>query len=247
MAAYLWIAVGSALGGVARYWCSGVAARLIGETFPWGTIIVNIVGSFIIGFFATLTGPDGRIFADTLTRQFVMIGILGGYTTFSSFSLQTLSLVQDGEWWLAGANIALSVVACLVAVWLGYRARRLDQLLEVDLTMALSRDAVLLRIFIGEDDKADHRPLYEAIVLKAREMHLAGATVLRGPMGFGHSSVLHTTKIVRLSQDLPLVIEIVDSEEKINGFVDAIEGMMGSALVTTEKVKVIQYGTKRLD
>jgi len=100
----------------------------------------------------------------------------------------------------------------------------------VDLTMALSRDAVLLRIFIGEDDKADHRPLYEAIVLKAREMHLAGATVLRGPMGFGHSSVLHTTKIVRLSQDLPLVIEIVDSEEKINGFVDAIEGMMGSAL-----------------
>ena len=95
--------------------------------------------------------------------------------------------------------------------------------------MALSRDAVLLRIFIGEDDKTDHRPLYEAIVLKAREMHLAGATVLRGPMGFGHSSVLHTTKIVRLSQDLPLVIEIVDSEEAINKFLDAIEGMMGSA------------------
>ena len=93
--------------------------------------------------------------------------------------------------------------------------------------MPLSRDAVLLRIFIGEDDKADHKPLYEAIVLKAREMHLAGATVLRGPMGFGHSSVLHTTKIVRLSRDLPLVIEIVDSEEKINTFVDAIEGMMG--------------------
>jgi len=113
--------------------------------------------------------------------------------------------------------------------------------------MPLSRDAVLLRIFIGEDDKTDHRPLYEAIVLKAREMHLAGATVLRGPMGFGHSSVLHTTKIVRLSQDLPLVIEIVDSEEKINAFLDAIEGMTGSALVTTEKVKVIQYGTKRLD
>src|SRR5206468_7496420 len=100
----------------------------------------------------------------------------------------------------------------------GLRSRRLDQRPEVDLTMPLSRDAVLLRIFIGEDDKTDHRPLYEAIVLKAREMHLAGATVLRGPMGFGHSSVLHTTKIVRLSQDLPLVIEIVDSEEKINAF-----------------------------
>ena len=120
MAAYLWIAVGSALGGVARYWCSGVAARFMGETFPWGTLIVNVVGCFIIGFFAAITGPDGRVFADTLTRQFVMIGILGGYTTFSSFSLQTLNLVQDGEWWLAGANIALSVVACLVAVWLGF-------------------------------------------------------------------------------------------------------------------------------
>ena len=120
MASYFWIAIGSALGGVARYWCSGVAARLIGETFPWGTIIVNIDGSLIIGFFATLTGPDGRIFADTLTRQFVMIGFCGGYTTFSSFSLQTLALLQDGEWLLASANIALSVIACLLAVWAGY-------------------------------------------------------------------------------------------------------------------------------
>jgi PII-like signaling protein len=126
-------------------------------------------------------------------------------------------------------------------------ARRLDQRLEVDLTMPLSRDAVLLRIFIGEDDKSDHKPLYEAIVLKAREMHLAGATVLRGPLGFGHSSVLHTTKIVRLSQDLPLVIEIVDREEAINAFLTAIEPMIGSVLVTTEKVKVIQYGTNCLD
>ena len=113
--------------------------------------------------------------------------------------------------------------------------------------MKLSRDAMLLRIFIGEDDKADHKPLYEAIVLKAREMHLAGATVLRGPLGFGHSSVLHTTKIVRLSQDLPIVIEIIDTEEKINAFVDAIEGIMGSGLMTLEKVKVIQYGTERVD
>lgn len=113
--------------------------------------------------------------------------------------------------------------------------------------MKLSRDAMLLRIYIGEDDKTDHKPLYEALVLKAREMGLAGATVLRGPMGFGHSSVLHTTKILRLSQDLPLVIEIVDSEEKVDAFVDAIGPMMGSALVTTEKVKVIQYGTSRID
>ena len=113
--------------------------------------------------------------------------------------------------------------------------------------MKLSRDAMLLRIFIGEDDKADHKPLYEAIVLKAREMHLAGATVLRGPLGFGHSSVLHTTKIVRLSQDLPIVIEIIDTEEKINAFIDAVEGIMGSGLMTLEKVKVVQYGTERVD
>ena len=108
--------------------------------------------------------------------------------------------------------------------------------------MPLSRDAVLLRIFIGEDDKADHKPLYEAIVLKAREMHLAGATVLRGPLGLGQSSHLHTTKILRLSQDLPMVIEIVDSEEKIEALLAAIEPIMGSGLVTTEKVKVIRYG-----
>ena len=120
MASYFWIAIGSALGGVARYWCSGVAARLVGETFPWGTLIVNVVGSFIIGFFATLTGPDGRVFASSTARQFVMIGICGGYTTFSSFSIQTLNLAQDGEWFRVGANIVLSVVCCLVAVWAGH-------------------------------------------------------------------------------------------------------------------------------
>jgi len=109
--------------------------------------------------------------------------------------------------------------------------------------MQIPHDAVLLRIFIGENDRWEHRPLYEAIVLKAREMHLGGATVLRGPMGFGHSSRLHTTKILRLSEDLPLLIEIVDSEEKINGFLPALDSMMGSGLITMEKVRVLQYGT----
>jgi CrcB protein len=117
---YCWIALGSAIGGVARYWCSGVAARLFGETFPWGTLIVNITGSFIIGFFATLTGPDGRIFAGSTMRQFVMMGLLGGYTTFSSFSLQTLALAQGNQWLEAGGNILVSVVLCLLAVWLGH-------------------------------------------------------------------------------------------------------------------------------
>jgi PII-like signaling protein len=109
--------------------------------------------------------------------------------------------------------------------------------------MTLPRDAMLLRIFIGEDDRSrDGRPLYEAIVLKAREAHLAGATVLRGPMGFGHSSLLHTAKILRLSGDLPLIIEIVDTEAKIKDFLPTLDSMMPSGLVTLEKVQVVQYG-----
>jgi PII-like signaling protein len=106
----------------------------------------------------------------------------------------------------------------------------------------IPRDAMLLRIFIGEDDKYRGRPLYETIVLRAREQHLAGATVLRGPMSFGHSSRLHTAKILRLSEDLPFVIEIVDEEAKIKGFLPELEKMMSSGLVTLEKVQVIRYG-----
>ena len=112
--------------------------------------------------------------------------------------------------------------------------------------MQIPRDAVLLRIFFGEDDKFGNLPLYEAIVLKAREMHLAGATMLRGHVGYGHSSRLHTTKILRLSQDLPNVVEIVDSEERINAFLPVLDGMMSAGgLVTLEKVQVLQYGTDR--
>src|SRR5258708_40101748 len=95
MTAYLFIAIGSALGGVARYWCSGIAARLIGETFPWGTLSVNVLGSFIIGFFATFTGPDGRIYVSSTARQFWMVGFCGGSTTLSSFSLRTLQLLNE--------------------------------------------------------------------------------------------------------------------------------------------------------
>jgi uncharacterized protein len=111
--------------------------------------------------------------------------------------------------------------------------------------MQIPKQALLLRIFFGEDDKLGGRPLYEAVVLKAREMHLAGATVLRGPMGFGASSRLHTAKILRLSEDLPLVIEIVDSEDKIDEFLPVLDGMMSSGLVTLEKVQVLQYGSKK--
>ena len=106
-------------------------------------------------------------------------------------------------------------------------------------------DALLLRIFLGEDDRANGKPLYEALVLKAREMGLAGATVLRGPMGFGRASRLHTTKILQLSNDLPIVVEIIDSREHIDAFLRAIEPMMGSGLVTLEKATVIRYGDSK--
>jgi PII-like signaling protein len=111
--------------------------------------------------------------------------------------------------------------------------------------MQLPKQAVLLRIFTGENERYNDRPLYEAVVMKAREMQLAGATVLRGPMGFGKSSLIHTDKILRLSMDLPLVIEIVDSEEKINAFLPVLDEMMGSGLVTLEKLQVLQYGSEK--
>jgi hypothetical protein len=108
--------------------------------------------------------------------------------------------------------------------------------------MMVPNDAKLLRIFVGENDKADGRPLYEAIILRAREAHLAGATVLRGPMGFGHSCLLHTTKILRLAENLPIIIEIVDSEAKIDAFLPTLDAMMTGGLITLEKVQVLCYG-----
>lgn len=116
----LWIFVGGGLGSLARWGASGLIANKVGETFPWGTLVVNVTGSFVIGLFATATGPEGRWMASPTFRQFIMLGICGGYTTFSSFSLQTLTLVEEGQWFRAGANAVLSLVLCLVGVWLGH-------------------------------------------------------------------------------------------------------------------------------
>ena len=128
LAAYLIIGLGSALGGVARYGCGVLAAALWPVAFPWMTILINILGSCVIGLFATLTGPDGRLLVGTLWRQFVMVGVCGGYTTFSAFSLETFDLLRAGRPLAAGANVTLSLALCLIAVWLGHRvARRVNQ------------------------------------------------------------------------------------------------------------------------
>ena len=125
---YLVIAIGGALGTVTRFWLSGTVAQRFGETFPAGTFLVNVTGCFVIGFLAALTGPEGRVWASPTLRQFLMIGVLGGYTTFSSFSLQTLVLARDGQWIYAGVNALGSLVSCLLAVWAGdYLATLINQ------------------------------------------------------------------------------------------------------------------------
>jgi CrcB protein len=120
--AYLWVALGGALGSVSRYWINGLVSDKIGAAFPWGTFVINVTGSLVIGIAGALAIPEGRL--DTPTRQFVtqflMVGVCGGYTTFSSFSLQTLNLIRDREWLYAGGNILLSVLLCMIAVWFGW-------------------------------------------------------------------------------------------------------------------------------
>ncbi len=122
MLAYLWVAVGGALGSVGRFWLNGIVSTKVGETFPWGTMVINVSGSFVIGFFGALTAPEGRLNSQSraFATQFFMTGLCGGYTTFSSFSWQTLQRIQDREWLDAGGNIVLSITLCLIAVGLGY-------------------------------------------------------------------------------------------------------------------------------
>jgi protein CrcB len=256
LAVYLAVGAGAAIGGVLRAGVSLGSIEVLGPAFPWGTLAANVLGSFVIGFYAELSGPDGRLIASGRQRQFVMAGICGGFTTFSVFSLESSRLLASGDLGLAAANIGGSVIVWLLAVWAGHTlAMRLNRLNgrrqaarpdreRID-EMQLPEQALVLRIYIGEDDRDDGRPLYEAIVLKAREMHLAGATVIRGALGYGHSSRLHTSKILRLSEDMPLVIEIVDSEEKIEAFLPELDRLMTSGLITLENIRVLQYGSQR--
>lgn len=120
MGPYVTVAIGSALGGVARHWCTVVSIEWLGVAFPWGTLFINILGSFVIGFFFAIAEPHSRFEASTNVRLFIMTGICGGYTTFSAFSLQSLSLFQNGMWFRGGSYVVASVVLCLIAVWAGF-------------------------------------------------------------------------------------------------------------------------------
>ena len=123
MLTYLWVGLGGALGSMARHWCNGAYARAFGLNTPWGsTLAINVLGSLIIGLAASLMGSEGRYPSSVTAQQFVMVGLCGGFTTFSAFSLQTLTLIQGSQWLAAGGNIVLSVVLCLIAVWVGYAA-----------------------------------------------------------------------------------------------------------------------------
>jgi CrcB protein len=122
MQAYLWIGLGGALGSMARHWSNGIVAVLAGVGFPWGTLVINVLGSFLIGFAATTMNADGRFPASMTAQQFVMVGLCGGYTTFSAFSLQTLALLRGEQWLYAAGNVVLSVSLCMIAVWAGYMA-----------------------------------------------------------------------------------------------------------------------------
>jgi CrcB protein len=122
MLAYLWVAIGGALGSMARYGLGGLVSDKFGQSFPWGTLVINVTGSFVIGVLGALTAPEGKMTPQSraLTIQLLITGVCGGYTTFSSFSLQTLNLLRDREWFYAGGNVLLSVTLCMIAVWLGY-------------------------------------------------------------------------------------------------------------------------------
>ena len=175
------IALGGAIGSVMRHWFSGLIARVWGETFPWGTIIVNISGCFVITvlIFTLTASTEGRVLVGPVWRNFLMIGICGGYTTFSSFSLQTLNLANDGQWFRAGANVVVSVVLCLIAVWLGHALALQINSSKGSLICKFLKKPFCCESLWAKANRFEHKPaLQRRSCLKAREMHhLAGATL----------------------------------------------------------------------
>ncbi len=237
MVRYLLVGAGGALGAMARYALDGFILRLASPFFPSGTFVVNVAGCLIFGLIMGLA--DQRSGLTPTGRLFLLIGLLGGFTTFSTYTFETFELVRDGQVRArtsqrgrpGGGRVRRAVG----------RVRRSPRP-PVRFAMKIPTEGKLLRVFIGEADRWHGRPLYEAIVEEARARGLAGATVWKGTLGFGAHSRMHTAKILRLSEDLPVVIEIVDAAEKIEAFVrERLDEMVQEGLVTLERAEVIMY------
>ena len=223
------VGAGGFAGAYARYALAGVVYRLLpGTVLPWGTAVVNVAGCLAIGILGGLV--ESRQILGSASRLFLLIGFLGSFTTFSTFGYETLQLVRDGDWQRAGANVALQLAGGLTAVWLGFTLSR------AGLRMATWSRGRLLRIFVGESDRHEGEPLYQWLVARARESGLAGATVLRGLEGYGAHSQVHTTRFLRLAAELPIVVEIVDTPERIAAFLPRVEEAVSEGLATLEDV-----------
>ena len=234
----LLVAGGGLIGCVARYWLAGVVQRLGDHGFPSGTLAVNILGSLVIGIVMTLSLERGLV--DESLRILLTTGFCGGFTTMSTFSYETFALLRTvSTCWplqIPASRLPRALAPC------GSEASSHGHCED---QMKITGQGKLLRIFVGESDTLHGQSLYEALVRKARALGLAGATVWRGIEGYGARSRIHTAKILRLSEDLPVIIEIVDSEEKIRAALPELDAMMeatgGGGLVTLEAAEIIKY------
>ena len=233
------VGLGGAIGSVLRYLTSVLAAHWLGDQFPYGTLIVNLVGSFAIGLVHQV-GSDTLLIPDNL-RIFLTTGVMGGLTTYSTFSYETVRLMETGAWTQAWLNIAVTTTVAIGLCFLGMAAGPPPDRPAGVSMRKIEGEQILMRIFIGESDRWERRPLYAALVELFRAKGLAGATVLRGVAGFGPNSILHTAGILKLSADLPMVIEVVDSQEHLDAVLPEVDRMMGGGLITMEKVRVLRY------
>ncbi len=238
---FVYIGLFGALGCLARYFVSGWVYTFFGRGLPWGTLAVNIAGSFLLGLImegslrSTLLSPEVRVG--------LSVGFMGGFTTFSTFSYETFRLLEEGSFLHAGANALLNVAVCILFAALGISCRP-SGVNSREKGKQMAEEHTLMRIFVGESDRWQKKPLHEALVELFRTEGFAGATVLKGCMGFGVHSTMHSDKLLRLSTDLPVVIEVVDRQEKIDAILPRLETMLQGGMLTLEKARVIRFPRK---